>query len=322
MTSSSLREAWSRLIAHGSFVLACHVRPDGDCLGAALALARVLRSLGKDVTTVCQDPVPEHYLFLPESNTIVRTSDRRDFDVGVVVDCDQPHRTGTAAELVNSARTSARIDHHLSGANYGDIQIVQTKISSTSELIIELFEANDIAIDKHTAMMLLTGIIFDTGGFRYSNATSRTFQIVSQFAAMGIRPSRLVRAVFESRSLKSAQLLGRALCSMQAAEGGAIVLAQLSYSDYEELGVDDSDSEGIVNSVAAIKGPRVVMLLREAELGVIRISLRSRDGFDVSRVASAFGGGGHAVASGCTIDGTLEQARTELISEVRRWMES
>lgn len=322
MIKSSLREAWSRLIAHNSYVLACHVRPDGDCLGAALALARVLRSLGKDVTTVCQDRVPEHYLFLPESETIVQTSDRRDFDVGVVVDCDQPHRTGSAAELVNSARTTARIDHHLSEADYGDIQIVETKISSASELIIELLEANDIAIDKTTATMLLTGIIFDTGGFRYSNATSRTFQIVSQFAAMGIRPSRLVRAVFESRSLKSAKLLGRALCSMQAVEKGKIVVAQLAYSDYLELGVDDSDSEGIVNSVAAIKGPRVVMLLREAEPEIIRVSLRSRDGFDVSKVASAFGGGGHAVASGCTIKSDLEDAREALVSEVRRWMES
>ncbi|MGI6296410.1 MAG: DHH family phosphoesterase [Armatimonadota bacterium] len=322
MTRSSLREAWSRLVAHNSFVLACHERPDGDCLGAALALARVLKGLGKDVTTLCQDPVPEHYLFLPEAGTIAQSTDRRGFDVGVVVDCDQPHRTGNVAEIINSAKTSARIDHHLSNADYGDIQVVETKISSTSELIIELFEANDIAIDKHTATMLLTGIIFDTGGFRYSNATSRTFQIVSQFAAMGIRPSRLVRAVFESRSLKSAQLLGRALCSMEAVERGQIVIAQLAYSDYLELGVEDSDSEGIVNSVAAIKGPRVVILLREAEQGVIRVSLRSRDGFDVSMVASAFGGGGHAVASGCTIEGTLEHARAELISEVRQWMES
>ncbi len=322
MTHSSLREAWSRLIAHSSFVLACHVRPDGDCLGAALALARVLRGLGKDVTTVCHDPVPEHYRFLPESDTIVQTSDRRGFDVGMVVDCDHPDRTGDAAELIDSAKTSARIDHHLSDADYGDIQVVETKISSTSELIIELFEANDIAIDKPTATMLLTGIIFDTGGFRYSNATSRTFQIVSQFAAMGISPSQIVRAVFESRSLKSAQLLGRALCSMQAVEGGKIVLARLSYSDYEELGVDDSDSEGIVNSVAAIKGPRVVMLLRETERGIIRVSLRSRDGFDVSRVASSFGGGGHVVASGCTLQGTLHEAGAKLISEVRRWMES
>lgn len=322
MNPSKLKSSWEALVAHKSFILACHVQPDGDCLGAALALARTLRSLGKDATVISQDPVPDHYRFLPESDTIVHTSDRRDFEVGVVVDCDQPSRTGTAAELINSAKITARIDHHLTKENFGDIQIYEPNISSTSELIVELFDAVGIEIDQATATMLMTGIVFDTGGFRYSNATSRTFEIASRFAAMGVSPSEIVRSVFESRPLRAAKLLGRALSSMQETQDGKIVWAELSSRDYIDLDADDSCTEGIVNTVAAIKGPRVVMLLREIEPGIVRASLRSRDGFDVNKVAAAFGGGGHAAASGCTIEDTLQQARNKLISEVRRWMES
>lgn len=322
MTRSSLRDAWSQLLARQSFVFACHVRPDGDCLGAALALARVLRGLGKDVTVISQDPVPDHYHFLPEFETVASATQRRDFDLGVIVDSDIPKRVGDSADAITSARESARVDHHLSSEDFGLIQIVDTAVSSTSELIIELFEANDIPIDETLATLLLAGIVFDTGGFRYPNASPRTFEIASQLAGLGASPSAIARSIFESRPLRSVKLLGRALSSMQASDDGLIVCATITCADYRELGADDSDTEGIVNSVAAVKGPKVAMLLREVEPGTIRVSLRARDGFDVNQVARAFDGGGHAAAAGCTLNGTLEDARSRLIEEVRRWMGS
>jgi phosphoesterase RecJ-like protein len=322
MTQSSLRDAWSRLLARESFAFACHVRPDGDCLGAALALARALRGLGKDVTVLSADPVPDHYLFLPDSDTVVHASPRRDFDVGALIDSDVPKRVGDSADAITSAKVLARIDHHLSSEDFGEIQIVDTKISSTSELIYELFEANDIAVDKTAATMLLTGIIFDTGGFRYPNASPRTFEIASRLAALGADSSGIARSVFESRPLKSVKLLGRALNSMQATDDGVIVWATITSADYRELGVEDSDTEGIVNSVGAVKGPKVAMLFREVEPGTVRISLRSREGFDVNQVARAFDGGGHAAAAGCTFEGALDEAIMRVIEEVRRWMGS
>ena len=322
MNQSSLKDAWAELTAYSSYVLACHIKPDGDCLGAALALGRALRSLGKDVTVICQDPVPENYRFLPESDTIVQGSVRRDFDVGVLIDSDQPSRVGNVAEIIASCATTARIDHHLTQEGFGDIKIVQTDISSTSELITELFYANEVSIDSSVACMLLTGIIFDTGAFKYSSASSRTFEIVSQLMTAGARPANIIRSIFESKPLRAAKLLGRALSSMRATEDGVIVWAQITVADFRELGVDDNNTEGIVNTVAAISGPRVVMLLRETEPGTVRVSLRSRDQFDVNKIAVAFGGGGHAVASGCTIQAGLDKARELLIAEVRRWMAS
>ena len=322
MNPSSLKDAWAKLMAHHSFVLACHVKPDGDCLGAALALSRVLRSSGKDVVVLCQDPIPEHYEFLPESDTFVSMSTRRDFEVGVLIDCDHPDRAGNVGEIVAACPTTARIDHHLTQETFGDIQIVQTDISSTSELVAEILFANDIGFDFDLATMLLTSIIFDTGGFKYSSASARTFDLVSQLMTTDASPSDIIRAIFENKSLRAAKLLGRTLCSMRETDDGQIAWAQLSVADFNELNSDDGDTEGIVNTLAGIKGPKIVMLLRETEPGTIRISLRSREKFDVNRVAVAFGGGGHAVASGCTIHADIDKARELLIAEVRRWMAS
>ena len=322
MKRSDLKDAWSRLVEHDSFVLACHVRPDGDCLGAALALARALRAVGKDVVVLSQDPVPEHYLFLPGSDGVLSETSRRDFAVGALVDSDAPKRVGSCSETVLSAPMLVRIDHHLSTEDFGSIQIVDTEVSSTSELVAELFEANDIPIDRDTATLLLAGIIFDTGGFRYPNASARTFEIASKLAALGAKPAAVAREIFESRPIRAAKILGRALSSMQSTEDGVVVWAEITRADYFDLGADDADTEGVVNTVAGVKGPKVVILFREVEPNSIRVSLRSRDGVDVNVVAKVFDGGGHAAAAGCTVNAPLAEAEKLVIDEVRRWMES
>lgn len=319
---SDLRDAWGRLTAEQSYILACHVRPDGDCLGASLALARALRGLDKEVTVFSQDPVPEHYHFLPDWQTVIHETSRRDFAMGVLVDSDAPKRAGVASEAVLSSRVLARVDHHLSTENFGQIQIVSTDVSSTSELLFEVFEANEVPIDDRMAVLLLAGIIFDTGNFRYPNATARTFEITSRLATLGANPPAIAREIFDSRPIRAAKLLGRALCSMQSSDDGSIVCAEIAHSDYVELAATDADTEGIVNSVAAVKGPIVAILFREVEPGTVRVSLRSREGFDVNRVAQAFEGGGHAAASGCTVNASLSEAKSRVVEEVRRWMVS
>lgn len=319
--AQSLEDAWQRLIAGNSYVLACHVRPDGDCLGAALALARELRRLGKDVTVLSKDGVPENYVFMPDSDTVLTTTDRRDFDFGIIVDADVPKRVGDSADAITSARTLARIDHHLSNDEFGEIRVVDPGISSTSELVALLFQANDITIDQPTATLLLTGIIFDTGGFRYPNASARTFEIASELVRLGANSSAIAREVLENRPQRAMQLLGRALSSLTAEPDGQIAYGAISAVDYAELDATDADTEGIVNTLSAVKGPKVVMLFRETEPGTVRVSLRSRDGVDVNRVAQAFDGGGHAAAAGCTVNGSLEDAKARVIAEVKRWME-
>ena len=317
-----LREFWARLCQGHSFFLACHQRPDGDALGSALALARVLRRIGKDVVVACEDGVPDNYSFIPDAETVVISSERRGFDVGVLVDCESIKRVGSAKDAVLSASLKACIDHHVPNGEFGDIRVIDPSASATAEVVFELFVANDIKIDRALAIQLMAGLVADTGAFRFANTTARTFRIAARLSAAGAQASDIARHIYESHSLASMQLLGRALCSLTVHPSGRIVWAQVTKKDLEELGATDADTEGIVNLVRWVKGPEVAILFRETKPGSVRISLRSTDGFDVEQVARVFGGGGHKAAAGCTIDSPLDEARELLISEVLRWMGS
>ncbi len=322
MKKSDLKTAWKQITAGHSFVLACHERPDGDCLGASLALARTLRSMGKMATVLSSDAVPDHYLFLPGSDSIVHSIDDIDFDVAVLVDSELTRRVGDAGKPMEHAPVQVRIDHHPSPDGFGQIKIVNSDVSSTSELVAEIFEANDISIDAETAMLLYTGMAFDTGGFRFQNTSPRTLEIASHLASCGAQPSVIAREIFESRPLRAMKLLGMALGSLQTEENGRIVWGSINYDVYKAIGATDADTEGVVNLVAAVKGPIVAILFREASPGSVRVSLRSRDGFDVNRVARVFDGGGHAAAAGCSVNASLDEAKSRVLAEVRRWMES
>ncbi len=322
MTKNNLKESWSKLLAGHSYILACHQRPDGDTLGSALALAHMLRRMGKDVVVISEDGVPENYTFIPESETVISQTDRRDFDIGVLVDSEGIKRIGTAGEAISSAKSTACIDHHVPNGEFGDIRVVDKTLSSTAEVMVELFDANDVEIDKTAATQLLTGLISDTGAFRFANTTSRTFEIAAYLQSLGAKPSIIAREVYESRPLRAAKLLGRALMSLETDKSGRVLWATITGNDLAELGATDADTDSIVNHVTAVKGPKVAILFREARPDSIRISLRSRDGVDVNQIAKVFGGGVHVAAAGCHYDGSLEDAKRDVVAEVLKWMES
>ncbi|MEN6357779.1 MAG: bifunctional oligoribonuclease/PAP phosphatase NrnA [Armatimonadota bacterium] len=322
MTKNTLKDAWRRLAKGKSFVLACHQRPDGDTLGSALALAHILRRMDKDVVVLAEDGVPDNYTFIPESDTILTQTDRRDFDIGVLIDSEGLKRIGTASEAVSSAKETACIDHHVPNGGFGDIRVADRTLSSTAEVMAEFFDANEVEVDQIAATQLLTGLIADTGAFRFANTTARTFEIAAHLQSLGAQPSVIAREVYESRPLRSARLLGRALTSLETDESGRVVWASITQKDLDDLGATDADTDSIVNQVAAVKGPKVAILFRETKPDSIRISLRSRDGVDVNQIAKVFDGGGHVAAAGCHYDGSLEDARKAIVAEVLRWMES
>ena len=317
-----LRNAWAALDAGESFVLACHGGPDGDTLGSALALAHVMRARGKDVVVLSEDGVPENYRFIPESDTIITATDRRGFDIGMLVDCEGIKRAGKAAEPILSAKTTACIDHHVPEGEFGEIRIVDQSASSTAELAFDLLEANRLTIDEVCATQLLTGLIADTGAFRFANTSPRTFHTAARLTDLGGDPSVIAREVYDTRPLRALKLLGRTLSSVEIDANGLIVVGVVAKHDLDELQATDADTDSIINYVRMVKGAKVAILFREIERESIRISLRSRDGIDVNRIARVFGGGGHVAAAGCTVEAPLEEARHLVLSEVKKWMES
>ncbi len=319
-----VKEAAAAIDAAHRIVLAGHVNPDGDTLGCVLALAHVLRNAGKDVTAISTDGVPDIYRWMPGADQIVTGTERRDFDLAIVCDAGALERIGrNVVPAIESAPRLIDIDHHVADGVFGDIRILDVTAAATAELVWLLIFAlgklwgRDVT-DKAVAECLMTGLITDTGSFRFLNVTPRTFLLAARLQRLGALPAPITELVFENRSYASVKLLGRAVESMQCTDDGRVAWAHVRAQDFADLDATDADTEGIVNHIRAVNGVQVGILFREVPGKKVRISLRARDGADVNRIANVFGGGGHKLAAGCSAEPPLADVESAVVAETVR----
>ncbi len=305
-------------------VLAGHVNPDGDTLGCILALAHALRALGKETTVLSADGVPDIYAWLPGAEWVERMTEPRDFDLGIVCDAGALNRIGTSLMPIFAAVPHLiDIDHHVADGPFGDIQILDATAAATAELVWQVIRAlaratrRDLAT-REVAECLMTGIITDTGSFRFLNVTPRTFLLAAHLQRLGALPAEIAEQVFENRTFASLKLLGRALDSLQTTPDGRVAWARVTAQDFHELGAVDAETEGIVNNVRAVRDAQIGILFREIPGRKVRVSLRARDGADVNKIANAFGGGGHKLAAGCSLEPPLAEAERAVLAETIR----
>jgi bifunctional oligoribonuclease and PAP phosphatase NrnA len=300
-------------------VVSSHINPDGDALGSSLALCHALWALGKEATPLLADGVPEIYSWMPGVESVVRTTERRDFDLAIVCDAGTLVRVGTSImPIIQAAPLVIDIDHHVADGPFGDIRILDDTVASTAELVWPLIQRLEKATgatlqSEAIARCLMCGVITDTGSFRFPSTRPGTFETAARLQRLGAAPAPITEAVFESRSEASIRLLGRALSSLGLSEDGRVGWAVVSAADFEEFGATDQDTEGVVNHVRAIRTVDIALLFREIPGKKVRISLRAREGADVNKVANVFGGGGHRLAAGCSVDLPLKQA-VEVVS--------
>jgi len=316
----ALRDALTVIGAARKIVLACHINPDGDTLGSALALAHALIRMDKQVTVLSHDGVPDIYEWMAGAEMVQTESSDRDFDLAIVCDTGTLERVGGAKSAIESARDSMNIDHHVAEGEFGRIRLINAKAAATGELVYGLIRALNVQIDGPIAECLLCAIVTDTGSFRYMNVTPSTFHIAAHLMEFGACPAAISELVFENRSLASIKLLGRAIESLEVSADGRVAWSHVRASDYAEIGASDEETEGIVAQVRSVKGALVGVLFREIPGKKVRISLRAREGYDVNRVANAFGGGGHKLAAGCSLDPPLEDAERKVLDEIARWL--
>lgn len=319
-----IQAAAAAIDAAQKIVLAGHVNPDGDTLGCVLALAHVLRNAGKDVTAISTDGVPDIYRWMPGTDQIVTGTERRDFDLAIVCDAGALERIGrSVVPAIESAPRLIDIDHHVADGVFGDIRILDVTAAATAELVWLLVLAlgktwgRDVT-DKSVAECLMTGLITDTGSFRFLNVTPRTFILAARLQRLGALPAPITELVFENRSYAGVKLLGRALDSLQRTEDGRVAWAHVRAQDFADLEATDADTEGIVNHVRSVNGVQVGILFREVPGKKVRISLRARDGADVNRIANVFGGGGHKLAAGCSAEPPLADVEAAVVAETLR----
>src|ERR1700722_3115747 len=250
-------------------VVSSHVNPDGDALGSTLALTHALRKMGKDVTPLLTDGVPEIYRWLPGADLVNTSTDRRDFDLAIVCDAGAMIRVGRSiVPVIESAPIVIDIDHHVADGPFGDIRILDASAAATAELVWPLLQRLSRStrielVDSDIAQCLMAGLITDTGSFRFPNTTPYSFQLAAKLQQLGAAPAPITELVFETRSFASIKLLGRALDSLQVSEDGRVAWARVTAADFDEFGASDAETEGVVNHVRAIKDVQVGLLFRE-----------------------------------------------------------
>ena len=312
---TALAEAAAAISESKTIVLACHVNPDGDALGSLLSFALALKALGKEVTCLSEDGVPDILRFLPDSDLIVRSTDVSTFDLALVVDSGELSRVGEhVGPMISRARQIVNIDHHVVAGTFGDIRVLDSGSASTAEIVYELLQTLQISLTPEIATCLFTGIITDTGSFRFQNVTPSTLRTAATLVEAGASPPLISENVFENKTFAGTRLLGHALSSLSQSADGRVVWAHITAADFRTLGAIDAETEGVVNYVRGIRGAEVGILFREMDNGRIRVSLRSRESVNVAELAQEFGGGGHRMASGCTLNVPLPEAEKALIA--------
>ncbi|HUV03808.1 MAG TPA: bifunctional oligoribonuclease/PAP phosphatase NrnA [Armatimonadota bacterium] len=323
MTKSDLQDAVSILRECSDFLIAGHVSPDGDCLGCMCALALALQGPGKSVVLVNPDGVPDLYRYLPGSDRVVREVPAgRRFDAAIVVDCEGLDRLGVVAEALPLCRRVLEIDHHPGGRPSSDVQLVDPSAASCGEIVVQLLNEAGIKIEHNVAECLLTAVVTDTGSFRFSSVKPSTLRAAATLIEAGASISKVARRVYETRSLSSVKLLGIALSTLRTTADGQIVYTSITRDQMALSSAADAETEGIVNYVRSVRGAQVGILFRECQDGNTKVSLRSRDGLDISQVARLFGGGGHRAAAGCTVERPLSDAVGLVVDAVQKWMGS
>lgn len=312
-----------REIAQGAntILIAGHLRPDGDCVGAAAAAYLYLKKIYPEAQiSAYVEKVPEVYRFLdPEHSIFVEKLPEGPVDLFLSLDSSTKDRLGEAERLFDTAGRTACIDHHVSNLGYARENFVEAGSSSACEVLYGLMEEE--LIDTRIAEAIYIGIIMDTGVFRYSNTSKKTMEIAGSLMEKGVPFWKYIDECFYQRTYTQTQLLGRTLLTSMRLMEGRVIVATVTRRMLEFYGAQTEDIEGIIDQLRVTKGVEVALLLQEIDDQQYKVSMRSNTFVDVSKIAVYFGGGGHVKAAGCTIRGSLHDVVNNITEHIEFQME-
>jgi bifunctional oligoribonuclease and PAP phosphatase NrnA len=294
------------------------VRPDGDALGSQLALALSIQKLGKDVVAWNEDGLPESFWFLEESNLIVAPpAEAQDFDVAIALDTASRQRLGAPLGAIRSADKWINIDHHISNPAYGDLVYIDPGASATGEIIYEFLRAENFPMTCAVADALYVAISTDTGSFRFSNTTARTFEVAAELIKSGVDAGDISTKLYESYPKRRVQLLGEILPLASFDAGDKVASLTLTNETKERLDIRHDEIDGLIDYVRCVDTVVVALFFEELAEGRVRLSARSKSQkIDVNKICSEFGGGGHQRAAGARFRGKLEEVRSLVLKRV------
>ncbi len=299
-------------------VILTHEMPDGDAIGSSLALYAGLKQLGKDVDVI----MPEHsrtFDFLPNCNEIKKEGRTEIYDLAIALDSGDVKRLNGFAKYFEDANTKISIDHHSSNTMFADYNFVNPTAPACAQILVIILEALGVIIDKDIGTCLLTGIITDTGGFKYKGVTAETFEFVAELLNRGVNVSDVYKKVLQTISKTRFELMQIAMNRLEFLEDGKLTFTYITKADEQKVGAESNDHDGIVEMGRDVEGVEVSIFLRETENGY-KISLRSNEYVNVSDICLMFGGGGHVRAAGGNINLPFEQAKAKIVEECKKYL--
>lgn len=301
-------------------VILTHESPDGDAIGSSLGIKLMLEKLGKKPDVI----IPEYarcFNFLSSIEEIKTNSSVEKYDLAISVDCANFKRL-MGSEHFEKAKRTIVIDHHGSNNMYGDLNYVNPVTPACCEILVDIAKYWDISISKEIGTCLMTGIITDTGGFRYMGVTADTFEDAADLLRIGVDIPTIYKKTMGTKTKANFELTKRIIDRMELLEDGKVAFSYMNTKDELEVEAEPGDHEGLVNIGKDIEGVLVSIFIRQKEdEQAYKVSLRSEDGINVSDICLLFGGGGHARAAGALIQGTKDQVKEKLMKEIKKWME-
>lgn len=305
----------------GPYLITTHVNADGDGVGAVLGLAHWLAQTGRSYQIVVHDEKPDpKYGFLPDFESLTpygTLANTKHFTRAVVLDTMSYQRIGDVANLISNQTRTLIMDHHAGDTTDGDVRYIDSGACAASELVYHLICASGEKISPDMATCLYAGIAFDTKLFKYSHP-KRALPVCADLASSGADPQQIAEDLFSHQTFETVETMGFALSHLTLHSEGRVSTLFIDHATYTKGG----DLDPIVDHAMSIDGVEVALFFKEESPGRQRVSLRSRGGVDVNAVANQFDGGGHQRASGCTIEGTLESARDQLLAVVEKHLEA
>jgi phosphoesterase RecJ-like protein len=316
-----MEQVTSFIREHRSFLIFTHQNPDGDALGSAFSLAIALRETGRRAVVVLMEGPAAKYTFeefYPLYTLSKTEAEGQAYDACIAVDCADARRLGKRKDLFFT-RPNLNLDHHISNTRFAEVNYVNDA-PSTGEIIYDVMQAMDIPIGAVARMAIYIAISTDTGNFTYQNTTPKTLHICSQLVDAGLDISCVANKVYNCRSMGATRLVSRFIENLRLYAGGRLGLSVIHLADMEEVGAKVEDCEVLINYARDVDSVEIAAFIREQGKNSYKVSLRSKDGVDVSEFAVRFDGGGHKRAAGFMLRGNIHDVTQTVIKTAEEFL--
>jgi phosphoesterase RecJ-like protein len=321
---SSFSEIREALRGTPRILVVSHARPDGDALGSTLAATLWLKNAGHQVTAWNEDGLPEKFSYLPSAALITKPAkEPQHFDAILILDTAAKHRLGEVLLSKISAPLWVAIDHHVSNEKFGYLNWIEPTAPATGEMLAEGFLSESITITPDIATNLYVAISTDTGSFQYSNTSARTLEIAASLVRAGVNIGAISQSMYAMQPRRRFELLRHALAHTQISSDGRIVSVALTMADAAAFKIQPEDTEGLIDPLRSIEGVVAALFFEELPHGKVRLSLRSKNhAFDASAFCQLYGGGGHHMAAGARLSGSLQAVEKEVLHKISESLSS